>query len=390
MNWKIPLFKIYWDKSDLSAVESVVRSGKFWAEGQEIREFEEKLAVYIGRKYCAVFNSGTSALHALLSAYGIDKGDEVIVPSFTFISTANAPLFVGARPVFADIEVETFGLDPQDVEIKITPKTKAIIPVHFGGCPCRIDELRRIAQKHNVILIEDSAESLGAKLNNKMTGTFGEAAMLSFCQNKIIATGEGGAAVTDSRKIYEKMKLFRSHGRLETENYFSSVRPFDYINLGYNFRMPTLIAALGLAQLKKVSRLIRMRRACADYYTARLAKETPQIIPFVAPRGFFNVYQLYPVMVGGNRDALMAFLAKKGIMTKVYFSPVHKTYFYKKMMGNISGLSVTEKISRAILALPFYPGIKRSEMDYVVDNIKDFFSLPAGRQGGQNERTVRK
>lgn len=367
------MFKIYWDKSDVSAVESVVRSGKFWAEGNQIREFEERLAAYIGRRYCLVFNSGTSAMHALLAAYEIKQGDEVIVPSFTFISTANAPLFVGARPVFADIETETFGLDPKDAEKKITKKTRAIIPVHFGGCPCRIDELKKIAKKHRLILIEDAAESLGAKLNGKMTGSFGEAAMLSFCQNKIIATGEGGAAVTDSRKVYEKMKLFRSHGRLETQNYFSSVEPFDYITLGYNFRMSSLIAALGIAQLKKISKLIRMRKASAVYLSKKIKNELPQLKPFIAPDGFSNVYQLYPVMVSENRDGLMRYLANAGIMTKVYFSPAHQTYFYRKMMPGLRGLAVTEKISRQALALPFYPGIKVKEMDYIVEKIREFF-----------------
>jgi len=372
MDWKIPLFKIYWDKSDVSAVSDVVKSGKFWAEGAQIRGFEEKLAAYIGRKYCAVFNSGTSALHALLASYGIGCGDEVIVPSFTFISTANSALFVGARPVFADIEAETFGLDPEDVERKITKKTRAIIPVHYGGCPCKINELKSIAQKHNLVLIEDAAESLGARLNNKMTGTFGEAAILSFCQNKIIATGEGGAAVTDSRKVYEKMKLFRSHGRLETENYFSSVKPFDYINLGYNLRMPTIIAALGLSQLKKADKLIALRRKSAAYYYERL-REIPEVRPISVAKEAFCVYQLYPVMISGGRDGLIKYLAKKGIMSKVYFSPVHKTHFYKKMMPGLKGLAKTEKASRCILALPFYPGITKDEMDHVVDNIKIFF-----------------
>ena len=381
MNWKIPLFKIYWDKADVSAVENVVRSGKFWAEGPQISEFEERLAAYIGRKYCAVFNSGTSALHALLAAYGITEGDEVIVPSFTFISTANSVLFVGARPVFADIEEKTFGLDPEDVEKRITRKTRAIIPVHFGGCPCRIDELRSIAKKHDLILIEDAAEALGARLNNKMAGAFGDAAMLSFCQNKIIATGEGGAAVTDSRKVYEKIKLFRSHGRLETENFFSSVKPFDYINLGYNFRMPTIIAALGLSQLKKADKLIALRRKSAAYYSKRL-REIPQVRPVSLAKDAFCVYQLYPVLISGDRDGLIKYLAINGIMSKVYFSPVHRTYFYQNLMPELKGLAKTDKVSRCILALPFYPGMREDEMDCVSDTIKRFFSLPAGRQGG--------
>ena len=170
------------------------------------------------------FNSGTSALHALLLSYGIGPGDEVIVPSFTFIATANAPKFVGAKPVFADIEDITFGLDPRAVEAKITPKTKAIIPVHYGGFPCKIRELKKIADDHGIMLIEDAAEAFGASVKGKMVGTFGDSAIMSFCQNKIITTGEGGAVVTDNKELYERMKLIRSHGRPDTVDYFSTDR----------------------------------------------------------------------------------------------------------------------------------------------------------------------
>ena len=153
MGWKIPLFKICWDEDDVENVIESIRKGAYWAVDPNINKFEEKIAEYIGMKYAVVFNSGTSALHATLIAYDIKKGDEVIVPSFTFIATANAPLFVGARPIFADIEERTFGLDPEDLKERITPKSKAIIPIHYGGCPCLIRELREIAEDHNMILI---------------------------------------------------------------------------------------------------------------------------------------------------------------------------------------------------------------------------------------------
>lgn len=190
MTWKIPLFKIYWDKEDIKAVTEAIKGGMNWAVGSNVEKFEKMIAKYIGAKYCVVFNSGTSALHATLLAYGIKEDDEVIVPSFTFIATANAPLFVGAKPVFADIEEETYGLDSEDVKEKITKKTKAIIPIHYGGCPCKIMELREVADDHNLILIEDAAESLGARIGDKKVGTFGDSTMLSFCQNKIITTGD--------------------------------------------------------------------------------------------------------------------------------------------------------------------------------------------------------
>ncbi|KDE54370.1 DegT/DnrJ/EryC1/StrS aminotransferase family protein, partial [Methanoculleus sp. MH98A] len=204
MTWKIPLFKMYWDEDDVSAVSEAIRSGMNWAVGPNVSKFEEEIANYIGTKYCLTFNSGTSAIHAALLAHGVAPGDEVIVPSFTFIATANTPQFVGAKPVFADIEETTFGLDPEDVVERITPKTRAIMPVHYGGCPCRIQELREIADDHDLLLIEDAAEAFGASIRGRKVGTFGDSAMMSFCQNKVITTGEGGAIVTDSREVYEK------------------------------------------------------------------------------------------------------------------------------------------------------------------------------------------
>jgi len=172
MTWKIPLFKMYWDEDDIETVNAVLRSGTNWAVGSNVTQFETEIAEYIGTKYCLTFNSGTSALHAALIAHGIGKGHEVIVPSFTFIATANAPLFVGAKPVFSDIEESTLGMSPESLLKQITPKTKAIIPVHYGGCPCRIRELREIADDHNLVLIEDAAEAFGASVDStKVAGS---------------------------------------------------------------------------------------------------------------------------------------------------------------------------------------------------------------------------
>ena len=346
---KIPLFKIYWDKEDMENIAKVVISGMCWAEGPSIKKFEDKIAGYIGAKYCLVFNSGTSALHAILLAYGIKRGDEVIVPSFTFIATANAPLFVGAKPVFADIEEQTLSLDPEDVKRKITPKTKAIIPIHYGGCPCKIRELRKLADEHNLLLIEDAAESFGAKIAHKKVGLFGDAAMLSFCQNKIITTGEGGAVLTNSRKIYEKLKLIRSHGRNEgKDNYFTSTDSSDYIALGYNFRMPSFVAALGLSQLKKVNRIIKMRRQKAKYLTSKLTQNGKEIIPPNPPKDYFHVYQLYTIKVSRNRDKLIRHLSSRGIMSKIYFHPAHLTHFYKNKLKRKCELPITEKIAKQV------------------------------------------
>ncbi len=377
MDWKIPLFKIYFDDEDTTMVNEVIRRGMFWAIGPNIEKFEGMLADYIGRKYAVVFNSGTSALHAAMIAYGIGRGDEVIVPSFTFIATANAALFVGARPVFADIEEETYGLDPRDVSRKITPETKAVIPIHYGGCPCKIDEISRIAREHGLLLIEDAAESFGASIGGRKAGTFGECAILSFCSNKIITTGEGGAAVTDSADIYEKLKLIRSHGRSDTANYFSSTEYMDYVELGYNFRMSDITAALGIAQLKKVEKIIEMRRGNARQMSARLARVTEIELPR-QPDNYFHLYQMYTIKVKEGekkRDALSAYLAQKGILTKVFFSPVHLTQYYREKLGYRCKLPVTERLSGQVLTLPMYPALTEDEIDFIADEVAAFFSL---------------
>ncbi len=364
-------------------VTNTIRRGMHWAIGPNIDRFEEILAEYMGKRYAVAFNSGTSALHAAMLAYGIGEGDEVIVPSFTFIATANAPLFVGARPVFADIEKTTYGLAPWDVRQKITPRTRAIIPVHYGGCPCLVNELVKIARENNLFLIEDAAEALGAAVNGKKAGSFGDCAILSFCANKVITTGEGGAIVTDSQEMVDKLRLIRSHGRLEDTSYFMSTAYEDYVSLGYNFRMSDITAALGTAQLEKADKIINMRRWNADMMSARLSRVTGIEIP-QPPDNFFHVYQLYTIRVKEGqekRDALEAYLAEKGIMTKVYFSPVHLTLFYKNSLGYNLELPVTEKVASQVLTLPMYPGLKEYEIEYITDEISAFFGYESKQKG---------
>lgn len=370
MTWKIPLFKMYWDDDDIAQVTTAINSGMNWALGPQIPSFEKMIADYIGTDYCVTFNSGTSALHATLLAYGIGHGDEVIVPSFTFIATANAPQFVGAKPVFADIEDITFGLAPSDVEAKITAKTKAILPIHYGGSPCKIRELQKIADDHGLILIEDAAEAFGARVSDRKVGTFGDSAIMSFCQNKVITTGEGGAVVTNNRDLFEKMKLIRSHGRPDTVDYFSTTEILDYVSLGYNFRMSTMVAALGISQLHKVERIITQRRADAEYYRSGLNS----VLNLSLPRevdGTFPVYQLFSIR-SKKRDYLIKYLESEGIMTKIYFPPVHKTHYYQNVLGYSCSLPVTDTVSEEIVSLPFYPGIMRDDMDLVIKAIKEF------------------
>ena len=373
---KIPLFKIYWDEDDIKAVEGVIRSGQYWCEGSEIEEFEKKIADYIGVKYCSIFNSGGSALFALMKSYNFGKDDEIIVPSFTFIATAYAPLYVGAKPIFADIEEQTFGLDPEDVKKKITPKTKAIIPIHYGGMPCKIDELMKIAEENNLILIEDAAEAFGAEYKGQKAGVFGDSAIFSFCQNKIFTTSEGGCIVTNNKEIYEKAKLFRSYGRELNGNYFTSFEKLDYIDIGHNLRMSSLLAGLGISQLEKVDKLIEMRRENAQYLSRQLSGLNEIIVPDITEKDCFSVYQLYTIRILEGkemRDKLMKYLTERGINTKIYFDSVHQHAVFKDLGYDKIVLPKTNKMSEQVLSLPIYPGLTKPEMDYIVENIINFF-----------------
>ena len=372
--WKIPLYKVFTDKDDVSFVSKVIKRGYNWAIGPEIEQFEKLLANYVGSDYCLAFNSGTSALHASLLALGTKSGDEIMVPSFTFIATANAAIMVNAIPKFVDIEDETYGLNPSDVECSITKKCKAIIPVHYAGLPCKIEEIADIAKRKKMFLIEDAAESLGSKINNKMIGTFGDLAIFSFAGNKVLTTGEGGCITTNSKQFYEKLKLIRSHGRLERQNYFSSMEKSEYVTIGYNWRMSSMTAALAISQLKKLEKLIQLRRRNAEYLSSRLRKFKQIRVPF-EPEGHRHVYQLYSIRLQNSklRDKLMHFLTTKGIMSKVFFYPVHLTSFYKKMRySKKKELRTTQIVSNQILTLPMYPGLKAEELDHICDSIHEF------------------
>jgi len=378
MAWKIPLFKTKWHEDDLAAVEAVIRRGTSWATGPEIEQFERALAAFTGRKYAVACNSGTSALQ--LMYYALDlKGKEVIVPSFTFVATANAVIAAGGIPIFAESEPETLGLDAQDVRKKITANTKAIVALHYAGGVSRdIEELQKIAQEHNLLLLEDNAHSLGVSKNGKPCGTFGTAAALSFCQNKLITTGEGGAVITDSQELYEKMKLLRSHGRVESQagDYFSHTGDNDYVEVGYNFRMPTMNAALGLSQLQHFQETMRLRIEAAT----TLNKDLSQIPEIKTPAPYQNsnhFYQMYTIMLPTQeiRDALQNYLAAQGIMSKVYYQPVHlKTLYQQKYNLREGMLPQTEKISQRVLTLPIYPGMSKEEIESIINSITAFFA----------------
>ena len=373
MNWKIPLYKIYTDKKDQVAVSKVIKRGMSWAIGPEIEQFEAQLAKYLNRKFCVTFNSGTSALHASLLSLEIKTNDEIIVPSFTFIATPNSVLMVNGKPIFVDIEKTTLGLDPKLLDAKINSKTKAIMPIHYAGLPCKIDEIQKIAKKHKIALVEDAAESFGAKIKNKKVGMFGDLSILSFAGNKLLTTGEGGAVLTDSKSLFEKLKLIRSHGRKDSSNYFLSSDSPKYVSLGYNWRMSSITAGLGISQLNKLEQLISLRQKKAEYYNKKLKNLDKIQFPNV-PSNFTHVYQLYSIILPNQQIQrnLKKFLTEKGIMTKIFFSPVHKTYFYNKKQQKIN-LPITSTMSKQILSLPMYPAITKKEIDYVCSSIHKFF-----------------
>ncbi len=370
MKWKIPLYKVDWDKEDVLTVTNVIKRGMDWAIGPEIEEFEQSLANYHESKYCVVFNSGTSAGHAALLSLNLKSSSEVIVPSFTFISTANWPLMVGANPIFSEIEEETLGMDPSYLDSIISKKTKVLMPIHYGGMPCKITEIKKFAEKHKLILIEDCAESIGATIGKRKTGSFGDMSILSFAGNKVLTTGEGGAVIVNSKKIYEKLKLIRSHGRQTNSNYFQTNETPNYISLGYNWRMSSMTAALGISQLGKLDKLISKRKKNANYLSSKLKKHLEITLPFDY-KNHQSVFQLFSIRVTDNlRNDLMTFLTNKGIMSKIFFEPVHLTQFYSK---HEILLPKTEKISHEILTLPMYPGLTKEEINFISDSIDEFF-----------------
>jgi perosamine synthetase len=341
---RLPLFKMGVTAGDIAAVNAVLARGESWAQGPEIEEFEQRIAAYIGTKYAVVFNSGTSALHAIMIALNFCEDHNVIVPAFTFAATVNAPLFVDSRPVFADIERDSFGLDPVDVQAKINQNTRGIIAVHYAGGPCDIETLVDVAKKAGVYLIEDCSEAFGARIDDKKVGSFGIAAAHSFCQSKIITTGEGGAVTTDSYSVYEQLLSLRSHG--------------CPCYLGYNWRMPSMNAALGLSQLDRVEKIIRTRRRIADLWCKGLRDSNKVVVPEVSVFRR-HVYQMFPMLSRVHRGKLMQDLKDAGIDSKVYFPSLSP-----------HPLPVTDEISDRILCIHPHPALTEEEVEYVIEVLK--------------------
>jgi len=376
--WKIPLFKTHWENDDISSVANVLKRGTYWATGPEIGEFEKELAKLNGVKYAVAVNSGTSALHAMYLACDI-KGKEVIVPSFTFVATANAVVLAGGIVKFAETEAATYGLDVDSVESMITDKTCAVVALHYSGCPSKdIVKLKALTEKKGLMLFEDNAHSMGAKIEGRLTGTFGKASALSFCQNKLISTGEGGAVTTDDQDVYEKLKMIRSHGRVEKSSgdYFAQNDEFDYTEVGYNYRMPSMCAALGLSQLKNFEHVIQKRQSAAQYLNHNLSGINEILLP-LRPEGSDHFYQQYTIRLKQTelRNQLKDHLSQKGIFSNVYYTPIHLKTYYRDLLGYKKGdLPQTEAISESILTLPMFPDITINDLKFMVNSIRSFFN----------------
>lgn len=369
---KIPLCIPCLNKKELEAVKKVLKSG-WLTEGPKNKEFEEKFAKYIGVKYAVTLNSCTSALQLALEALNI-KG-EVILPSFTFVASANAIVKAGAKPVFAEIDYHTCNIDPSKIEKKITKKTQAIVPVHFAGQSCQMDKIMKIAKKYKLAVIEDSAETIGGLFKNKKTGSFGDIGCFSFFPTKNLTTGEGGMITTNDKKLAQKIRTLSGHGISKTTAQRQKQKQSWYraaTMAGYNFRMSNILAAIGIEQMKKLEKMNALRRKHAVYLNKHLKNVKAIEIP-VQAKNCKHVYQMYTIKLKkGNRDGFVLKLKQKGIEASVHFDPpVHLQHFYKKTYGYKKGdFPITEKVAKSIITLPMYPQLTKKILDYIIINIK--------------------
>jgi dTDP-4-amino-4,6-dideoxygalactose transaminase len=342
------------------AVLDVLDSGQL-AQGPVVEAFEREFAAWCGVEHAVALNSGTAALHLLMLAYGFKEGDEIITSAFTFVASANAALFVGARPVFADIERETYCLDPARVEAVITPRTRAIMPVDLYGHPAQMEELRAIADKHHVLLIEDACQAHGAAIGTRKAGAMGVSATFSFYPTKNMTTAEGGMVTTPDGDIAAKVAMLRQHGA--TTRYHHDV-------LGYNFRMTDIAGAIGRAQLAKLDRANEVRRRHASVLDEGLAG-TPDVVLPSERRGYRHVYHQYTIWVDGDRDRFRQRLRDLGIGTAIHYElPVHRQPLYSSLGYDRVSLPVTEAAADHVLSLPVHPGLSESDLDRIVESVR--------------------
>ncbi|NLX07510.1 MAG: DegT/DnrJ/EryC1/StrS family aminotransferase [Phycisphaerae bacterium] len=353
---------------EIQAVVDVLRTNRLSLGPRQVA-FEEAIRDFVGARYACALSSGTAALHLALLAAGVGPGDEVITSSFSFIASANCALYVGAKPVFADIDPATWNIDPDALEAAITPKTKAVIPVHVFGQPCRMDRIMAAAKKHSLAVVEDSCEAIGAAFGGRKAGTIGQSGTFAFYPNKQITTGEGGMLVTDDEKVASLARSLRNQGRAEKATWLAHER------LGYNYRMCELQAALGEAQMKRISDILAKRARAAGWYTQRLAGfeklRLQKIEPDVTMSWFVFVIRLADEFSQEHRDRLIAGLGQQGIGCNAYFTPIHLQTFYREQLGCRPGqLPVTEKVGERSLAIPFFSNISEGQVDRVCGAIR--------------------
>lgn len=378
MKWKIPLSEVNIDKEEIEEVVKVLKSN-WLSMGPVTEKFEHEFAKYLGVKYAFAVSSGTAALHVAYKVLNIKEGDEVIVPSLTFVATANAVLYTGAIPVFADItSFDDFNISPEDISRKITSKTKAVTVVHFGGYPCNMDAITEIAGRNNLKVIEDAAHALGAEYEGKKCGTIGDIGCFSFFPNKNMTTGEGGMIVTNRDDLAEKIKVIRSHGMtsLTWDRHRGHAYSYDVIALGFNYRIDEVRSAIGLTQLKKLDGNNTRRKNIVERYREELKEVKGVTIPFSNCRGKPS-HHIFPILLNSNinRKSFIDKLKDKGVQTSIHYPPIHLFDYYRLRFRYKEGiLPLTEEVTKREVTLPLYPAMGDRDIKWVARCVREVLS----------------
>lgn len=375
---EIPLSAPDINEDDIRAVVSVLRTSRL-SRGPQLERFEAAMAAYIGAPHAIAVSSGTAALHLALVALGIGIGDEVIVPSFAFVAVANAVRYAGARPVLVDVGADSLNLSPNGVEAAITLRTRAIIAVHTFGRPADLPALLDIAQRHQLYLIEDACEAIGAEIGGRRVGSFGDAGVFGFYPNKQITTGEGGVVVTQHAEAANRIRALRNHGRYEAPAAGADAAGpwLDHAELGYNYRLPEMQCALGLSQLSRIDAILARREAIARRYAELLAGDKGLQLPALEVPGQKLSWFAYVVRVlEGDRDRVLRLLTEAGIGAGRYFGPIHLQPAYAAFR-EAKPLLNTELAAARTLALPFFNHITEEQVRRVCGVLRGSLSVAA-------------
>ncbi|MED3802747.1 UDP-4-amino-4,6-dideoxy-N-acetyl-beta-L-altrosamine transaminase [Lysinibacillus xylanilyticus] len=368
----LPYGQQWLDDEDIQAVVDVLK-GSYLTTGPTIAKFEESVAEYVDAKYAVAFSNGTAALHGACFAAGIGEGDEVITTPITFAASANCVRYVGGTVVFADIKKDTYNINPTEIEKNITPRTKAIIPVHFTGQPVQLDEIHAIAKKHNLTVIEDAAHALGAKYKGQKIGALSDMTMFSFHPVKHVTTGEGGVITTNNEFYYKKLLQFRSHGiTRDTKSIIKNDGPwyYDMHFLGYNYRMTDIQAALGISQMEKLDRFVARRREIAQMYDEAFKDNelliTPQQLPECYSSWHLYIIQLNIEKLNATRKEIFDALVAQNIGVNVHYIPVHTLSYYQELGYKEGSMPKAESLYKVIITLPLFPKMTDSDVYDVV------------------------